>query len=478
MATHTFDRLSAQDSSFVMFEGPGTHMHVSAIAVFETGPLKAPEGGLDIERIRSYVESRLHLLPRYRQRLAFTPVERHPVWVDDDRFNLNYHVRHTSLPRPGSEELLKKLAGRIMSQQLDRGKPLWELWFVEGLEGGRFAMIGKTHHCMVDGASGVGVITALLSGSADVSIEPAPPWAPRPAPGRFELLRHALSHRVAAPTSALRAIRGALREPQEASTRFAEHALSVWQALNAGFRVPANTPLNAPIGTHRRIDWSNIDLAEIKELKKRLDGSVNDVVLAVVAGALRRYLGGRRVPLDGMDFRIAIPVNMRSDSGDVGAANRVSAWFLSLPLAEGDPLRRFEQIRAETQRLKRSKAAEGIDLFVRFAEWSGSTLLTFWGVRLASTLHPYNLIVTNVPGPQYPLYLLGAKLNTMIPQLPLFQNQGLGVAVMSYLGKVTFGLIGEWDLAPDLPALARAIDASFTELRDAAQRAPEPRREP
>lgn len=470
MSPSGYDKLSAQDASFIMFEGPGTHMHVSAVALFEMGPLANESGGLDIERLRSYVESRLPAVPRYRQRLAFTPIQRSPIWVDDPRFNLRYHVRHTALPSPGSEQQLKDLAGRIMSQQLDREKPLWEMWFAEGLEGGRFAMISKIHHCMVDGVSGVGLMTALLNTSAETSFDPAPSWVPRRTPSAAELMIDQTVHTFSRPIAAARGLRNALRRPSEASNSVAKSAEAVWQALSAGFRLPANTPLNRPIGTHRRVDWRRLDLGEIKDLRKRLDGTVNDIVLTIVTGALRRFLRGRRVALTGMDFRVVIPVSMRgADETETG--NRVSAMFLGLPVDERAPLRRFAKIHAATQRIKESRAAEGIDLLTRMADWSGSDLLTYWGVRLASAVRPYNMIVTNVPGPQFPLYLLGSRQLALYPQLPLFENQGLGVAVMSYMGQVHFGLIGDWDVVPDLPAFARAIDASFAELREAVKEA-------
>ncbi len=472
MAHENYVRLSAQDSSFVMFEGAVTHMHVSAVAIFEMDEASREHGSIDIERLRAYVASRLPVLLRYRQRLAFTPIQRHPIWVDDDRFNLAYHVRHTGLPAPGSEEQLKDLAGRIMSQQLDRTKPLWETWFVDGLEGGRFAMISKVHHCMVDGASGVGLMQAMLSPSPDEDFDAAPTWVPRPRPGKFELLiDEAVRRMQQPPAAAFQAVKRALERPSETSTRVAENARAMWQALNTGLRAPANTPLNRPIGTHRRVEWCSVDLADIKDVKKRLDGTVNDVVLTIVSGAMRRFLRQRRVALAGLDFRVVVPVNMRKGPDDMDAANRVSAIFLSLPIDEKDPLRQFQRIRTETSRLKDSKAAHGIDLFNRFTEWTRSDLLTYWGTRLANTFRPHNMIVTNVAGPQFPLYLLGSRLEVMYPQLPLFENQGLGVAVMSYSGKVSFGLIADWDLVPDLGSFGRALVAAFRELRDAAEKA-------
>jgi diacylglycerol O-acyltransferase len=471
LASTYYERLSTQDASFVLFEGAVTHMHVSAVAIFAADPKSVPGGTLDIERLRAYVASRLHRSPRYRQKLAFTPLTRHPIWVDDERFNLHYHVRHTALPSPGSEDKLKDLAGRILSQQLDRRKPLWEMWFVEGLEGARFAAIIKAHHCMVDGAAGVGLLQELLGLSASPDFDSAPTWSPRPAPGRWELLADEALRGVAAPpAAALRALGAALRRPQRTSEAVAESAEAVWNALRAGLRVPAETPLNAPIGTHRRVEWRDLELAAVKDVKKRLDGTVNDVVLAVVTGALRRFLRRRRVPLGRHDFRVVIPVDMRRGPEDRSASNRVSALFLSLPLANRDPLRRFEQLKAESRRLKESRTAHGIDLMTRFADWTGSELVTEWGVRLVSALRPYNMIVTNVHGPPVPLYMLGSRLVAMYPQLPLFTNQGLGVAVMSYRDKVSFGMIADWDLVPDLPDFARALATSFAELQEEAER--------
>jgi WS/DGAT/MGAT family acyltransferase len=470
MATTGYERLSVQDSSFVIFEGPGTHMHVSAVSLFDLGPLAGSDGRLDIDRLRAYVASRLHILPTYRQRLDFTPVTRHPIWVDDAHFNLLYHVRHTALPGPGNERQLKDLAGRIMSQQLDRKKPLWEIWFIEGLRKRRFAMIGKIHHCMVDGATGVSVMTALLSASRDETFDDSPRFVPRPAPSRLTLISDEVTRRAATPVAALRAVRDALQQPERTRASITASAESVWQAIGAGFRVPANTPLNRPIGTHRRIDWRSISLARVKDMKNKLDGTVNDAVLAIVTGALRRFLRSRHVDVEGLDFRVVVPVNMRRGEGDPRYGNRVSALFVSLPIGESDPVAQFERIKEETQRLKDSRVAQGVDLLMDLAEWSRSDLLTYWGVRLVSSIRPYNMIVTNVPGPQQPLYLLGARLEATYPQLPLFENQGLGVAVMSYLGKINFGLVADWDLVPDLARFARSIDASVAALEEAVEK--------
>jgi WS/DGAT/MGAT family acyltransferase len=450
MSPRGYERLSTQDSSMVIFEHRTSHMHVGMVAVFEAGSLSTPAGGLDVGRMNAYIESRLHLVPRYRQKLGFIPFQGQPVWIDDDRFNFRYHVRHTSLPRPGDERALKALAGRIMSQRLDREKPLWELWLVEGLDGNR----------------GVGLLMQLLSPSPDETVEPPGHWIPSPAPSGLRLLLDEAVHRARSPATLLRGLGRALREPGKTRERLEETGIAIWEALSSGLKPPANTPLNRPIGPHRRIGWHTLELVRVKEVTTRLGGTVNDVVLAVVTGAVRRFLEKRGAQLEGIDYRVIIPVNMRPPGDDLSSANRVSAFFLSLPVADPDPGSRFERIKGDTAHLKESKAAQGIDIFTRAVDWSGSTLLTRAGVRIASRMRPYNMIVTNVPGPQFPLYLLGAPLLEVYPQLPLFESQGLGVAVMSYNGKICWGMLGDWDLVPDLDAFSEALQSSFDELRD------------
>lgn len=467
MAPETFDRLSAQDSSFLLWEHHRLHMHVGAVSIYETGPLVGPHGGIDMDRLRAYVDSRLHLLPRYRQRVVESPLLGRPIWVDDDRFNLHYHLRHTSLPRPGTERALNELAGRILSQQLDREKPLWELWFVEGLADHRFAVIAKTHHCMVDGISGMSLLTMLLRDGPEETIGDKPVWAPRPRPGRLDLLIDEVRQRARVPFGVLGGALRAVRHPRRTGAQLVDAADAVRQAVSAGFHVAAATPINRPVGPHRRIEWWSLDLGAVKELKNRLGGTVNDVVLSIATGAMRRFLRDRRLRLDQMHYRAVVPVSVRAGAVDDRYANRVSAWFVTLPLCERNPVSRFELIRRQTEQLRASRTAEGTDLLSRFADWAGSTLLTLAGTRLVTALQPYNLIITNVPGPQYPLFLLGARLQQMYPQLPLFENQGLGMAVLSYCGKLNWGLIADWDVVPDLGRLIRALEASFEELRTA-----------
>jgi diacylglycerol O-acyltransferase len=474
MAGTGYERLSAQDRSFLVFEGASAHMHLGGLAIFDAGPLRAAHGGIDIARIRAHIASRLSLVPRYRQRLAWMPILNRPVWVDDAHFNLHYHVRHTALPHPGADQQLKDLAARILSQQLDRGKPLWELWIIEGLEGGRFAMLVKTHHAIADGISTFDLLTALLSLAPDDTVAEPTAWVPRPTPSPWTLLRDELVRQTTAPLAlALDLVRG-LRAPRQLCTRVVEGVQAVWDFAGAGVPLPAGTPINGPIGPHRHFDWLTIDLDDVKLVKNRLGGTVNDVVLATVAGAVGSFLARRSVDKRGLEYRVVVPVNVRPEEERGIINNRVSAWLMTLPIDEPDARRRFARVQATTGRLKTSKQALGPEVLGRAAEYAFPGLLTV-GVRLAARLHPYNLIVTNVPGPQLPLYLLGARLLGGYPQVPLFENQGLAVALSSYCGALHWGFNADWDLVPDLGEFVAAVKAAFTELHQAAHAEPRSR---
>ena len=467
MATYWYERMTAADRSFLLFEGQHTHMHVGGTTIFDGGSLVGSDGGVDIERVRDYIASRLHMIPRYRQQLAWVPVEGSPVWVDDERLTLRYHVRHASLPRPGDSRELRRLVGQIMSQPLDRRRPLWEVWIIEGLEDRRFAMVLKTHHCVVDGVSGVDLMSVLLRPDADETFEPAPPWVPRPAPTPLELLRDEFGRRVATVATVAQEAAGFLRHLSEAPERVAETASQAWDFLRSGMQAPANTPINGPIGPYRRCDWTSLDLAEVKQVKNRLGCTVNDVTLATATGAMRRYLLRRGTDVDAIDFRIVVPVNVRTPGETATMGNRVAGWLLSLPIQEADPLARCRRLSETTASLKASKQAHGVDALAQVAELF-DPIMTL-GVRIASSLHPYNLIISNVPGPQFPLYLLGARMLEGYPVLPLFEQQGLGIATFSYDGRLLWGLNACWDLLPDLHAFVDDIGEAFRELCDAAR---------
>jgi diacylglycerol O-acyltransferase len=473
-----YERLTALDASFIAIEDTNTHMHVAAALIFDAGPLRAAEGGLDMERIRAYIGSRLHLVQRYRQRLAYTPIERHPIWVDDDRFNLFYHVRHTALPRPGSERQLKRLSGRILSQKLDLTKPLWEIWIVEGLSDDRFALVAKVHHCMVDGISGIDLLTLLLSPSETGDIEPPPPWEPRRVPNAAELILAELRRRADMPFAVLRTVSRALAEPQKALSELGEKVDAFTELLGEAATSAPEMPINpAQIGPHRRFDWARLDLRQVKDVKNQLGGTVNDVVLATLVGAMRRYLAGRGPAPSALDFRVMIPVNIRSQNERGVLGNRVAQMVAALPLAEDQPRRIYQRVVEVTQAAKHSHQIEATEMIEEFSDWTATAVLTQL-VRFAARRRAYNLVVTNVPGPPVPLYLLGARLLQSYPMVPLFSNQALGVALFSYADGLYWGINADWDALPDVHDFVDAIHLGFQDLHRTATAIQAARRPP
>jgi WS/DGAT/MGAT family acyltransferase len=462
MPRYAYERLSAQDNSFLLVEQPHVHMHVAATQIYEAGHLRTPQGGIDIEKFRSTMESLLHLIPRYRQKLKWIPFENHPVWVDDRRFKLEYHIRHTSLPRPGNETQLKQLASRIMAQQLDRTKPLWEFWVIEGLERDRFAVVSKVHHCMIDGESGAELLRVMMSVTQNQELPEKVAYIPRPAPSGAELWRDEWARRLTLPLVLTRSLRDFNRETEDLSNDVMNRVQALGSLLNYAIRAASDTPLNGRIGPHRRVDWLSMPLEDVKMVRRALGCTVNDLVLATVTGAIREYLIRRRVNPDLLDFRVSAPVSVRREEERGALGNRVSSWILQLPLAQKDPLKRVEAIRRVTQDLKKSKQALGVEMLMAAAEWAPAELLSL-GSR--ATSGPINMVVTNVPGPQIPLYMLGARLLEMYPQVPLLENTGLGIALFSYDGHMFWGFNADPELVPDLPSVVAAIRSSFEEIR-------------
>ena len=458
-----YERLSALDASFLEIEDESSHMHVAVALLFDEAPLRMPHGGLPMERIRAYIESRLQLIPRYRQRLAYIPLERHPVWVDDERFNLFYHVRHTALPRPGEERQLKRLCGRILSQKLDRTKPLWEIWVVEGVEGGRFALVAKVHHAMVDGISGMDLLTAVLSPGPTETFEPGPPWQPRPAPTSRELIAGELGRRAVGAAAFLGAGVRAMTEPLRSVAAAWEGGRGILDALGPGSWPASPTPFNPPIGPHRRFDWLRLGLDDVKAVKNALGGTVNDVVLATVVGAARRFLEDRDARPEDLDVRAMVPVSLRGTGqrGEVG--NRVANFVVQLPIGEPDLATRYRRVVDSTTRQKQSRAVQGAEIIESLGDWTATAVLSQI-IRLSTWRLAFNLVVTNVPGPQIPLFLLEAPLRETYPMVPLFENQGVGVALFSYAGELFWGFNADWDAVPELHAFAEAVREEFGAL--------------
>lgn len=459
--TH-YDRLTALDASFLEMESRSVHMHVGSVSIFEPGPLGRPDGGVDFDRICTIVEAGLRRAPRFRQKLVYTPGTRHPVWVDDPGFNLLYHLRHTALPPPGNERQLKRLAGRVMSQKLDRGKAMWVLWVVEGLEKGRFALVSKVHHCLIDGISGVALAGAYMGRDPDVRLQVSEArWVPRPAPSGTQLIADDLMRRVTQPLSGL--AKSATR-PNRSMSSATRAVTGLREALGVALTPASETPFNLPIGPHRRFDWTRFDLATVRGIKDNLGGKLNDVVLTCVTGAVRRFLQHRKVDVDDIDFRVFVPVSTRSDEERGKLGNRVSMIAASLPVGEKDIRRRYDAVVAETRHIKESGQVEGTEVVEQLSDWTSTTLLTQFS-KLAASRRSFNMVVTNVPGPAMASYLDGARLLETYPLVPLFSNQALGIALLSYDGGLYWGFNADWDALPDLHHFVEGLEEEFEILR-------------
>ena len=465
-----YERLSALDASFLGLEDESYHMHVGSVMIFDVGPLRTSGGGIDIERVRDTIEAHLHRVPRFRQHLAYIPYERIPVWVDDERFRLAYHVRHTALPQPGDERMLKRLVGRIMSQPLDRKRPLWEMWVVEGLQGDRFALISKTHHCMIDGVSGADVMPLILDQDPSAGAPPPRPWKPRRCPSNARLVFEEMRRRAGQPPEALQALYDAFRHPEETLRGLTETATAIVHTVAPALSPVSQTPINVDVGPHRRFDWTDMQLADLKMVKNVLGGTINDVVLATVAGALRAFFTQRGVDPDELEIRGLVPVSVRTQDQRGRLGNRVAEMIVPLPVKIRGPVARLRFVQENTAALKESHQALGAQVLTAISDWTVPNLLV-QAVRLASKTRPYNLIVTNIPGPQIPLYLRGALMRTAYPVVPLYENLGLVVGLFSYNGGVYWGFNADWEQLLDLHDFVLAIESSFRKLQDAARRA-------
>jgi WS/DGAT/MGAT family acyltransferase len=465
MATRHLDRLTAVDSSFLHQEGPVSHMHIGAL-VRVAGPPPRYDDFLDS------IRGRLHLVPRYRQRLVYPPAGTgRPLWADDADFSLDYHVRHTALPSPGSDEQLSNLSSRVFSQQLDRSKPLWELWLVEGLADGGYALLSKSHHAMIDGIAGVDLGTVLF----DLGPEPpAPPtdlepWSPDPEPNPLDLLTAGIAGMTRATAAVVAKTLAKLSQPDRAlgEAQVAAEGLGeiAWAALN-----PAPpSPLNVPIGPHRRFAGIACDLADFKTVKNAFGGTVNDVVLAVVAGALRHWLQSRGVRTEGLELRALVPVSVRDASEQSAGGNRLAVMRGPLPVYVDDPVERLAVVREAMDDLKESKQAVGAEVLTSMQQFAPPTVLA-QASRLNFSTRLFNLLVTNIPGPQFPLYVMGEQIASVFPIAFLPKDHALAIAIMSYNGQMNFGLLGDYDAMPDLDAFGDAIETCLAELVSLARR--------
>ncbi len=495
MPQRHLDRLTAVDASFLHQEGAHSHMHVGGLTILE-GP--APSFDEFLEQIRW----RLHLVPRYRHKLAHTALDSgRPVWVDDPSFNLEYHVRHTALPAPGGWEQLQSLTARIFSQQLDRSKPLWEMWLIEGLTGieiegpgqpasgrlrhphSRFALISKTHHSLIDGIAGVDLATVLF----DVSPDPPPPrhsgrpWQPHHEPNAAELLSAGLRGAARAGVELAGRTLEALTHPERALAQAREAAEGVGEIVWAGLNPAPPSPLNVDIGPHRRFVGVGSSLEDFKLVKKAFGCTVNDVVLAVVTGALRDFLIERGVRTEGLELRALVPVSVRAKDERNEMGNRIVVMRGPLPVYISDPLARLRFVKGAMDGLKESKQALGAEVLAGAQNFAPPTILA-QASRLNFSTRLFNLIVTNVPGPQFPLYVLGRRMLEAYPVAFLPEHHALAVAIMSYNGQMNFGLLGDFDAMSDIESFGARIAGELAVLvslaRGCSAPAPPPPRRP
>jgi diacylglycerol O-acyltransferase / wax synthase len=457
------DPLSPLDASFLEIEDDVSHMHIGSVGIFE-GPAPARE---DICRA---VSSKLHLVPRYRQKVRYPPLHvGSPVWVDDPHFNLDYHVRRTALAAPGGEDELRTLVGRVMSQQLDRAKPLWEMWVVEGLGGERWALVSKVHHAMVDGVSATDLLSVLLDSERDPAPTPTQEWKPAPEPSAAELIAQPLRKGLASPLGVISTAADLVRAPREA-VLLGLDALRGTAALRGLLRPTPKSSLNGQIGPHRRWDWAHAGLSDVKAVRASLGGTVNDVVLAAITRGFRDLLLSRGEDPSRVTVRTLVPVSVRRADERESYNNRVSAMFAELPIGIEDPVERLESISAQMDGLKRSQQAVAGEVLTSLTGFAPSLLLAL-GTRLAFRLpqRSLNTVTTNVPGPQHPLYLAGRRMLEAIPFVPLAGQVRIGVAIFSYDGSFKFGVTGDYDTAPDIGVLCQGIDRGMAELMESAQ---------
>jgi diacylglycerol O-acyltransferase / wax synthase len=459
----SIDRMSPLDASFLHIEDDVSHMHIASVGIFE-GP-EPP-----FADITAMIESKLVLVPRYRRVVRRVPLELgRPVWVDDAHFNIEYHLRHTALPSPGGEAELRKLVGRVMSQPLDRSKPLWEIWVVEGLEDGHWALLSKTHHAMVDGISGTDLLALVMDISPEPEVPVAVTWTPEPAPSSVHLAAQASFDLLRSPYEQFQALRTAAGVPRQALGQAREVAKGL-SALTGLVRRPPLSSLNGPLGSHRRYAWASTVVNDIKIIRRELGGTFNDVVLAAITNGFRELLLHRGESVDRV-VRTLVPVSVRPRDGrgravgDGTMQNKVSAMFAELPVSIVDPAERLRAVSLQMEGLKESKQAVAGEALTSMSGFAPPMLLAL-GMRLSTRIPQRNVntVTTNVPGPQIPLYVCGRRMLKAFPYVPLAGQIRVGIAIFSYHGEVSFGVTGDYDTSPDLDVLCRGIEDGITQL--------------
>jgi diacylglycerol O-acyltransferase len=462
------ERLSALDVSFLYMETSTTPMHVGSVARFEP----PPDASFDYDALCALVSRRIGLVPRYRQKVRWVPGHlANPVWVDDEDFDITYHVRQSALPKPGSDAQLRQLVGRLQARQLDRNRPLWEIYLVEGLADGRFAVITKTHHAMVDGISAVDIATLILDLEPTPRETPDDAWVPHREPSRFGLVAQAVSDNLSRPSQILDTVRSGLTDARATAERAVSAAAGVAAVARTSWKSAPASPLNTEIGEQRRFGMAATSLDDYKRIRKTHGGTVNDVVLATVSGALRIWLLTRgESVVASTAIRAMVPVSVRSDAEGGALGNRVSSYFVDLPVGEPSAVMRLHQVSFAMKAHKESGQSIGAESLVRLTGFAPPTIhaaAARLGTGLARRL--FNVVVTNVPGPQFPLYAAGAQMIDCYPVVPLTKGQALTIGLISYNGGVFYGMNGDRDSMPDIDVLAGCIEESLAELLGTAR---------
>jgi WS/DGAT/MGAT family acyltransferase len=456
------DRLSPLDVSFLYFEEPTTPMHVGGVAIFQL-----PDEGFDYDRLVELISDRIAFVPRYRQRIRWVPGRlANPVWVDDETFDITYHVRRSAPPRPGTEAQLHELVARVQSRPLDRNRPLWEMYLVEGLTDNRFAIITKTHHAMVDGVAAVDIGQVILDTTPEPRDAPPDTWRPAAEPSWAELVAGAVAETVRRPTALVDTVRGGISDMRSTLGRLAGAAGGLFAAAATAARPAPDSPLNAVIGEQRRYATVTLDLDDHRRVRKAHGGTVNDVVLATVAGALRSWLLMRgEAVTTSTSVRAMVPVSIRAEHEQGHGGNRVASYLVDLPVGEPSAVMRLHQVSYRMQAHKETGQAVGAEALAGLAGFAPPTLHSL-GARVASGLSKrwFNLVVTNVPGPQVPLYAGSARMLAAFPVVPLAKGQAVSIGLTSYDGRVFYGINADRDAMPDVDVLAQCLEDSLAEL--------------
>ncbi|MCW2739594.1 MAG: Diacylglycerol O-acyltransferase [Blastococcus sp.] len=452
------ERLSRLDASFLYLEEPDTPMHVAGVLILE-----APAGG--VEALAALVEARLSLVPRYRQRVAEVPGHlADPVWVDDPDFDIAYHLRRNGLPRPGTEAQLLDLVSRLTSRPLDRRRPLWEAYLVEGLANGRVAVVTKTHPALVDGLSAIDIGQVLLDVDPDATLPEPVEWHPERPPTGAQLVWEALDGYVRRPSDVVDTVRHAVTDVRSTAARVTGIVGGLMRTVRSTVLPAPSSPLNAPIGRQRRVAIARADLDDVKTIRKTQGGTVNDVLLGIVTGALREWLLSRGEPVVGStSVRALVPVSMQADEAVAG--NRVTSLLVDLPVGESNPRVRVARLSYAMRGIAEHGQSVGADSLIALTGFAPPTLHAL-GARAARGLSRrlFNLVITNVPGPQLPLYAAGSRMLEVFPVVPLARGQGLSIGMTSYNGHVYFGLNAERDSVGDVDVLADLIEQEVAEL--------------